>query len=153
MPRSSFRRILVPHDFSAEADQAMRLAAKLPDCRELIVLHVLEPYYGPVDPVYSAMIPPPQALIPEQRALLERRVRRVVGARRPRAAVRVVVGKASEQIVKAAAGADLVVMPTTGRTGLTHVLIGSVAERVVRFSPTPVLTIRTRRRGARRARR
>jgi nucleotide-binding universal stress UspA family protein len=150
MPRSSFRRILVPHDFSPEADQAMRLAAKLPDCRELTVLHVIEPYYGPADPLYAAMIPPPQSLIPEQRAALERRVRRVAGARRPRAVVRVVVGKASEQIVKAAARADLVVMPTTGRTGLTHVLIGSVAERVVRLSPTPVLTIRTRRRRGRR---
>ncbi|MHB9288756.1 universal stress protein [Halobacteriales archaeon Cl-PHB] len=41
-----------------------------------------------------------------------------------------------------AADADVVVMGTHGRTGLDHVLIGSVAERVVRQSPVPVLTVR-----------
>jgi nucleotide-binding universal stress UspA family protein len=39
-------------------------------------------------------------------------------------------------------GADLVVMGTHGRQGLSHALIGSVAERVVRLSPVPVLTVR-----------
>jgi universal stress protein A len=37
---------------------------------------------------------------------------------------------------------DLIVMATHGRTGLSHLLIGSVAERVVRTAPCPVLTIR-----------
>jgi nucleotide-binding universal stress UspA family protein len=39
-------------------------------------------------------------------------------------------------------GADLIVMGTHGRTGLSHVLMGSVAERVVNKAPCPVLTIR-----------
>jgi nucleotide-binding universal stress UspA family protein len=39
-------------------------------------------------------------------------------------------------------GADLVVMGTHGRTGLTHLLLGSTAERIVRTSPVPVLTVR-----------
>jgi len=39
-------------------------------------------------------------------------------------------------------GADLVVMGTHGRTGLAHVVLGSVAERVLRGSPVPVLTVR-----------
>jgi nucleotide-binding universal stress UspA family protein len=39
-------------------------------------------------------------------------------------------------------GADLIVLGTHGRSGLAHVLLGSVAERVVRKSPCPVLTIR-----------
>jgi nucleotide-binding universal stress UspA family protein len=47
-----------------------------------------------------------------------------------------------ECIVAAAAEADLVVIGTHGRTGLKHVLLGSVAERVVRLSPVPVLTVR-----------
>ena len=38
-------------------------------------------------------------------------------------------------------GADLIVMGTHGRRGLSHVLLGSVAERIVRLSPVPVLTV------------
>jgi nucleotide-binding universal stress UspA family protein len=44
--------------------------------------------------------------------------------------------------VARAVGADLVVVGTRGRTGLPHVLLGSVAERVVRTAPCPVLTVR-----------
>jgi len=43
--------------------------------------------------------------------------------------------------VREEAGADLIVMGTHGRTGVAHALIGSVAERVVRASPVPVLTV------------
>jgi universal stress protein A len=39
---------------------------------------------------------------------------------------------------------DLIVIATHGRTGLSHVLLGSVAERIVRESPCPVLTLRDR---------
>lgn len=41
-------------------------------------------------------------------------------------------------------GADLIVLGTHGRTGLSHMLIGSVAERVVRHAPVPVLTLRSK---------
>jgi nucleotide-binding universal stress UspA family protein len=40
---------------------------------------------------------------------------------------------------------DAVVMSTAGRTGLAHLVIGSVAEKVVRHSPIPVVTLRARR--------
>jgi hypothetical protein len=52
------------------------------------------------------------------------------------------VGPASRVIVDAAKklDADLIIMSTRGRTGLAHVFIGSVAERVVRSAPCPVLT-------------
>jgi universal stress protein A len=43
---------------------------------------------------------------------------------------------------------DLIVIATHGRTGLSHVLLGSVAERIVREAPCPVLTIRDRHRGS-----
>ena len=39
---------------------------------------------------------------------------------------------------------DLIVIATHGRTGLSHVLLGSVAERIIREAPCPVLTIRSR---------
>jgi nucleotide-binding universal stress UspA family protein len=53
---------------------------------------------------------------------------------------------AAEGIVSYAteSGADLIVLSTHGRTGLSHLLIGSVAERVVRHSPCPVLTMRSK---------
>jgi nucleotide-binding universal stress UspA family protein len=55
-------------------------------------------------------------------------------------------GAAWRQILLASeeTGADLVVMGTHGRQGLSHALIGSVAEKVVRLSPVPVLTVRER---------
>src|SRR5262249_45424943 len=43
---------------------------------------------------------------------------------------------------------DLIVMATHGRTGIEHVLLGSVAEKVVRLAPCPVLTVKARRPGA-----
>lgn len=57
---------------------------------------------------------------------------------------RVIVGEASREICQVAAHehADLVVMGSHGRTGLSHVLLGSVAERVVRHASCPVLVIR-----------
>ena len=56
---------------------------------------------------------------------------------------RVVQGAPALEITRLSAelGADLVVMGTHGRTGLSHLLVGSVAERVVRTSLVPVLTI------------
>jgi nucleotide-binding universal stress UspA family protein len=53
-------------------------------------------------------------------------------------------GHPAETIVRVAheRGADLIVMGTHGRTGLPHVLLGSVAEKVVQLAPCPVLTVR-----------
>jgi len=54
------------------------------------------------------------------------------------------VGDAAKTILETAedVGAELIVMATHGRTGLSHVFLGSVAEQVVREAPCPVLTIR-----------
>lgn len=148
-----FRRVLVPHDFSDEADQALRLAGQLAagDDGKVLVLHVIEPYYGPADLTYAAMVPPPESLVPEQRRDLEQRVRKILGAKPPRFAVEVTVGHPANEIARAAAKADVIVMATMGRTGLGHLLIGSVAEKVVRHAPVPVLTIRARPRKRKRA--
>jgi nucleotide-binding universal stress UspA family protein len=58
--------------------------------------------------------------------------------------VRVELGYAAQGIIDAARGHDSIVMATSGRTALTHFLIGSVAEKVVRHAPVPVLTLRVR---------
>jgi nucleotide-binding universal stress UspA family protein len=56
----------------------------------------------------------------------------------------IATGPPAETIVRIAheRGVDLIVMGTHGRTGLSHVLLGSVAEKVVRLAPCPVLTVR-----------
>jgi nucleotide-binding universal stress UspA family protein len=58
--------------------------------------------------------------------------------------VHIAVGKPAEEIVRVAQeeGVDLVVMGTHGRTGVRHLLLGSVAEDVTRHAPCPVFTVR-----------
>ncbi|MFI5339497.1 MAG: universal stress protein [Candidatus Methylomirabilales bacterium] len=57
---------------------------------------------------------------------------------------RLVTGSPVEQIVREATAlpADLIIMGTHGRTGISHVFLGSVAEKVIRRAPCPVLTVR-----------
>jgi len=57
---------------------------------------------------------------------------------------RVLTGIPYEEIVRAGreVSADLIIMGTHGRSGMSHLLLGSVAERVVRNAPCPVLTVR-----------
>jgi nucleotide-binding universal stress UspA family protein len=56
----------------------------------------------------------------------------------------ILTGRASDELVAAGAGRDLVLVWTHGRTGVNHTLLGSVAERVVRLSAVPVLVLRHR---------
>jgi nucleotide-binding universal stress UspA family protein len=58
----------------------------------------------------------------------------------------VVEGSPAKKIIEIAADFDLVVMGTLGRSGLSKLLIGSVAERVARYAPCPVLIVRAKRR-------
>jgi nucleotide-binding universal stress UspA family protein len=154
MPRSLFRHILVPHDFSPQATVALRAAAELAKQNggKLTVLHILVPFYLPADTPFG--MTPPGDLIAEQRGHLERLVTKTLGNDRLPATVRVEIGDASQRIIDAGRRADSIVMATSGRTGLAHFLIGSVAEKVVRHATVPVLTLRvaTRKRSRRRRR-
>lgn len=143
--------ILVPHDFSSCANHAAALARDVARVHgaKLILLHVAELPLG-LDP---------DALIQAQPGDPPRRAREVASggaqahlddlASRLRkdgleVETRLRFGKAVDEILGAAAGeqVDLIVMGTHGRTGLAHVLVGSVTERVVRQAPVPVLTMR-----------
>src|SRR5262245_53744022 len=137
-----FRTILVPHDFSPPATRALRLAADLASPRSrIIVLHVVVPY--PVTGVTPAELPylPPENFVADATQQLKILVGRALGRPR-RVETRVLVGDPATRIVEVARRATCVVMATRGRTGLAHLLIGSVAEKVVRHSPRPVLTVR-----------
>ena len=138
MARSLFRHVLVPHDFSPQATVALKTAAQLAKAHggKLTVLHVLVPFYLPAD------VPFGMPAVGEQRQFLQRLVTKVLGAGGPPVTVRVDIGDASQRIIDAARRADSIVMATSGRTGVAHFLIGSVAERVVRHATVPVLTLR-----------
>ena len=146
MARATFRRILVPYDFSVHATRALRFAARLAAERgaRLTVLHVVGGYTPlPELPVGGqASWTPPMALVEDTRRELERVVRSIARGRGVRIGYRVVLGEPFDEIMAAALDADVIVMGTLGRSGLAHLLIGSVAEKVVRHSPVPVLTIR-----------
>ncbi len=140
-----FRRILVPHDFSDAANHALRFAVQLARQHRgrVTALHVVPPY-----PIVAFPAPTPtvvteaQILAGTKRRFEELVRRQVRGRGAPRVRTQVVAGDPHTHIVAAAAEATLLVMATEGRTGLSHLLIGSVTERVVRHSPQPVLTLR-----------
>jgi universal stress protein A len=159
-----FRRILIPHDFSEHATRALTLAAEL--AREhrgrLLVLHVITPFHPVTGFPEQGMgwIPETDLMDGERRRLEALVARTVRGRNAPRVECKVVIGDPYHRITAAARNVDSIVMATAGRTGLSHLLIGSVAEKVVRHAPVPVLTLRPegarakartqRRRGGRR---
>ena len=150
-----FRRILVPHDFSESASEALVVAAELAAVHggHVTVLHVLAPFYTGIGFPTPAEIAwtPPKEMEGDLRRQLEQLVKRKLGARAGLATCRATLGDPLQAILTAAKRADVIVMGTLGRTGLSHLLMGSVAEKVVRHSTVPVLTVRparARRRGA-----
>lgn len=158
MASTLFRRILVPHDFSGAADRALKEAVALAAAHRgrLVVHHVITPFYLPGDPRFAMgvdRIPSPLSFVPELTKRLDALAKKAVGATRVKYRVHVTVGDPAAQLFDAARHVDSVVMSTHGRTGLTHLLLGSVAEKLVRHAPVPVLTLRVPpRRPARRAR-
>jgi nucleotide-binding universal stress UspA family protein len=141
-----FRRILVPHDFSDPATEALKVAARLaPDTGRLVVLHVVVPVVplSDIPPAGISTYIAPGELISGAKRQLERAIAKALpGKRGPEVEGKVVIGDPYQRIMDATRGMDLVVMSTAGRTGLSHLLIGSVTEKVVRHSPIPVMTLR-----------
>ena len=143
------RSILAPTDFSAHSERAVRYACGLAERleAELHLVHILSEILpaGP-DPLLMPVMPPEYYEENEERAreTLGRLLDPAWG--QPRSVVTAVRwGSPVEAIVAYAADlrVDLLVIATHGRTGLSHVLLGSVAERIVREAPCPVLTIRS----------
>jgi nucleotide-binding universal stress UspA family protein len=139
-------RILVPTDFSADADAAFKYAQGLARKFDAHVhlLHVVEdPLAAGVwsSEIYTAEIAGLQVNLVRD---AEERLRGSVPDDAGTVSTEVRTGQAARQIIEAARDtqADLIVMGTRGRTGVAHVIMGSVAERVVRLAPCPVLTLR-----------
>jgi nucleotide-binding universal stress UspA family protein len=145
-----WKTILVPHDFSSSANHACAVArdeAKTHGAR-VILVHVIDLPYQMVPE--SAMVSG-EAVEPismkeyaargAEKHLDDIAARLAKDGVDPQKFLR--FGRPHDEIVKLAEElkADLIVMGTHGRTGLAHLLVGSVAERVVRTSKCPVLTV------------
>lgn len=145
---SRIRRILVPVDFSDTSDAALAYARTLADSlgASLHVVHVFNDMYGEAiaadmsGVVYESMRA--SAVRTARRDLLKRMP--PADRKRFRGTTTLVSGIPAEAIVECATSRamDLIVMGTHGRRGFAHMLLGSVAEQVVRAAPCPVLTVR-----------
>ena len=141
----AFKTILHPTDFSAPSEYAFRLAASLARDHgaHLVILHVVPPPLGLGPEMAAPPIPPgvyQEQFWEEFRRLTasDPRLREVF------LQTEVVEGEPSREILRVARehGCDLIVMGTHGRTGLARLLMGSVAEAVLRRAPCPVLTVK-----------
>jgi nucleotide-binding universal stress UspA family protein len=135
----SYARILVPVDFSDHSRPALDTAFAL--LADDGVLHAVHVVHAPIHPSFYPGGFAPAAVGPPMTALVEDQLNRCLGGRRAERDVR--IGDPFRQIMEARdeTDAELIVMGTRGLTGLEHALLGSVAERVVRRSPVPVLTV------------
>ena len=139
-----FRRILVAADESAFAARAADVASELARSlgAELAFMHVIDP----------SLVSAPESGIPAGQliTLAEQDGRRLLAAFSQRASAQppplefIHVGKPATEIVKAAKDwpADLIVIGSHGRGGVKRVLLGSVAETVMRQAACPVLVVR-----------
>ena len=144
-----YSRILVPTDFSPTSDAALEHARALARAfsAELRLVHVFE------DPLLAGAVAA-EAYVPEapgvRTALMKEAQERLTHRLRPEdrealsASGEIITGSPASAITEHAAriGASLIVMGTHGRGGMAHLLLGSVAERVVRTAACPVLTVR-----------
>ncbi len=135
------KKILLPVDFSTAGEAAMQMATMLArdSGATLVILHVEEPplaygggemYYGLVEPDRTELTRMLHEIKPSDPSIP--------------VVYRLVTGDPATSVVQAAEeeGADFIVVGTHGRTGLGRLLMGSVAEAIVRKAKCPVVTVK-----------
>jgi nucleotide-binding universal stress UspA family protein len=146
---TAFKHLLVPTDFGEAAGRALEMAMALASSSEarITLLHTcwIPPMaYAGLDA--GGMYWPTDELAKAAKKELEAAIS-LAKTKQGNARIEplLVSGSPWEQIITAAKerGVDLIVMGTHGRRGVAHALLGSVAEKVVRLSPVPVLTVGT----------
>lgn len=150
--QENFNTILVATDFSDSGDHAIGHAFRIAaDQRATVLLcHVIETAVMP-NPLYAQYYPT-DFLGPEVRERAGQEAKQALLDRVPRDGVLrdvasetvVLFGTPTEEIIRFAEerGVDLIVIATHGRKGLRRWVLGSVAERVIRHGPCPVLVVR-----------
>jgi universal stress protein A len=138
--------ILVPTDFSETSEAALRYATQmaLTMGARLYLMHVP----GKTGEHFEANFPIGRFDVAARERLASFLTQEEIERLRPEYALR--VGTPAEEIVRYAdvCDADLIIMGTHGRSGLAHMLMGSVAEEVARTAPCPVLLFRLSKRAA-----
>jgi universal stress protein A len=143
---TTIRKILLPTDFSEPSERAVAYAATLAKTLDASVhlVHVLEDL-----PMIGTAWHAADMTIVHERRYQDGRSRLAAMAstlHRPADMVSVEVrtGTTSDEIVNAAIdyGCDLIIMATHGRSGFSHLMLGSVTEAVIRRAPCPVLAVR-----------
>lgn len=149
---TDIKRILVPVDFSDCSSAALDTAAilALGFGATIDLLHVWD---APSVLAPETVVGKPDSFLTlaeiadaHSRTSMEKFAEAARGRGIPIQSTHRIQGAAAERICRFAKdeGYDLIAMGTHGRSGFTHLLMGSVAERVLRHSPVPVLTVRTR---------
>ncbi len=147
-----FKRILVPTDFSTCSDAALDLAAGLAvdQNAELVVLHVVTTHDLPLTAIVHPPAHPAGISVRDYseavaRRELDSRLAHLPAALQRRSTL-VAFGAAASAILAHAdsLAPDLIVMGSHGRSGFSHMLAGSVAEKVIRACLVPVLVVRER---------
>jgi nucleotide-binding universal stress UspA family protein len=142
---SAVKTILIPTDFSEPAQGAFQVACSLARDHgaRLIILHVT----SIPDLAYKGYGTPGAPLLVEEYLAKVRQDLERVQPSDPKLVYerRLEEGDPASEIIRTAAetGTNLIVMSTHGQTGLRHLLMGSIAEEVVRKAPCPVLTLKT----------
>jgi nucleotide-binding universal stress UspA family protein len=143
----SQKRVLVPTDFSEEADRAatvaVRFAKFLHASVDLVHVYAM-PASGVLSPIPGVvpMPPPPPEVVQEIQQRLGERAAKIRESGVD-CLITVVEGNAADEIVAQATkiAGEMIVMGTHGRTGLRRALLGSVAEQVLRKATCPVLVV------------
>jgi nucleotide-binding universal stress UspA family protein len=140
------KHILIPVDFSAGTQSAIATALTLAgnSSPKITLLHVMQVLYPPhLQPIFAY-----ERELKAFEAEIQRQLRELAGSIATEADVDIAMegGVPWERVVNYAAahGVDLIVMPTHGRSGLKHLWLGSVAERVVQHAPCNVLVVRAK---------
>jgi nucleotide-binding universal stress UspA family protein len=142
-----FSKILVPVDFSPHSREATLHAVDLARRYNapITLVHAYQPIVFAVPESYALYTPDQLANILtelDKQLTIAKLDAEQTGAAKVDA--RLLQGDPAAEIVQLAvdSGYDLIVMGTHGRTGASHLLMGSIAEKVVRRAPCPVLTVR-----------
>lgn len=138
------KRILVPVDFSEHSQKALRYALAFASQfgAEVALVHIVEQMVYPGDWMYPPLAVTDFATEKREQVIAKLRALDEGSGVKTHHIVR--LGRAWQEVIEIAKEmkSDMIILATHGYTGLKHVLLGSVAEKILRHAPCPVLSVR-----------